>query len=189
MTIESVNNRCKIVNVKILPDIPIPEKYKRGFQQAVETLASDANVPVALIMRLGRGTIEVFGANAHHQNPYQIGATDKLLSGLYCETVVKTGRMLIVPNADKDKIWRDNPDVERKMIAYMGLPIYWPGGEVFGTICLLNNMEHNFDNNELEFVQTVHDAIESDLAEIYNEYCTKHLHPPEADETTVAGRL
>jgi GAF domain-containing protein len=133
--------------------------------------------------------IEVFGANTHVENPYVIGETAKLQSGLYCETVMKTGRRLMITNAIKDKNWSDNPDIARKMIAYMGLPIYWPRGEVFGTICLLNSREHHFSELEMEFIQAVHDAIESDLAKIYQQYCIDYHCEPKVAETTVASRI
>lgn len=183
------DKKFKLAKVKILPDIPIPQGYRRSFKAAVEILATDANVPVALIMRLDRNRIEVFSTNTHLENQYSVGDSEILPKGLYCETVIKTGKCLMVPNAKKDKKWQDNPDVELNMIAYMGLPLYWPSGEVFGTVCLLNTKEHHFTYQELQFIRAVRDAIETDLAKIHKQYCEENEKTPQAVEITVASRL
>lgn len=185
----ATNRQFHEAKVQILPDIPIPDKYIRGFQHALETLAADTKMPVALIMRLKRSKIEVFSTNPHPANPYSAGSCETLPAGLYCETVIKTGMHLIISNALKDPLWQDNPDIKYSMVAYMGLPIYWPQGEVFGTICLLNNKEHHFSDFELEFITTVRNAIQSDLDLIYRDYCIKYRLTPQPEETTVASRL
>mgnify|MGYP001953189988 CR=1 FL=1 len=65
-------------------------------------------------------------------------------SGLYCETVIKSGKQLLVPDALADKDWENNPDVELNMISYLGFPILFPDGNPFGTICVLDNKKNAY---------------------------------------------
>jgi hypothetical protein len=50
------------------------------------------------------------------------------------------------PNALIDPDWMCNPDVKLGMVAYYGIPLNWPNGEVFWTICILDNKENHFNN-------------------------------------------
>ena len=49
---------------------------------------------------------------------------------------MKTRQPLSIPDALADEEWLSNPDIELGMISYLGFPIAWPNGEIFGTICV-----------------------------------------------------
>lgn len=114
----------------------------------MDLLARIANVPAALIMRVEPEDeqIEVLRASRTVDNPYRVGerATYNRQCGLYCEAVIRTGKRLLVANALKDPEWASNPDVALNMISYLGLPLRWPTGEPFGTICVLDRKENAY---------------------------------------------
>jgi len=68
-----------------------------------------------------------------------------------------------VPNALKNKKWKDNPDVKLNMISYYGLPIKWEDDEFFGTICVLDSDENDYNNDYKDLLNEFKVAIESDL--------------------------
>ena len=49
------------------------------------------------------------------------------------------------------------------MISYLGLPILWPNGEVFGTLCVLDNKENHYNNQYIKLMELLKDSIEKDL--------------------------
>lgn len=112
----------------------------RAWQSIVDTLAEIAHVPAALIMQVHPQEIEVFLASEQllGHNPYESGEKANLGTGLYCETVLKTKKELLVKNALKDDDWKENPDIELGMIFYYGMPILWPDNTAFGTLCILD---------------------------------------------------
>jgi GAF domain-containing protein len=83
--------------------------------------------------------IKVFVSSESKGNPYEPNEVASLNTGLYCETVMNTRKPLLVPDALTDEVWKSNPDIKLGMISYLGMPIVWPGGEIFGTICVLDN--------------------------------------------------
>lgn len=134
------------------------------WQYLIDTVAKIVNVPSGLIMRLNEDSIEVFMKSQTKGNPYEVGEEAKLIYGLYCETVIGTQKQLLVPDATKNVIWnKNNPDVDINMISYLGFPINWPDGEVFGTVCLLDNKENYFNQNFTDLLQTAKTFIETDL--------------------------
>lgn len=85
------------------------------------------------------------------------------MSNHYSEYVIRTGRSLNIANALKDENWKANPDIELGMISYYGLPIYWPGGQIFGTICILDNKEHKYSHDTINLIDKFKDSIEFHL--------------------------
>jgi c-di-GMP phosphodiesterase len=135
-----------------------------SWQSLVNMAARIVNVPSALIMKLHQSEIEVLTGSQDKDSPYSPGAREKLNHGLYCETVIGTQKELLVPDATKDPDWNmDNPDIPLGMISYLGLPLNWPDGEVFGTICLLDNKENHYSETYREFLVSLRQHIEDDL--------------------------
>lgn len=134
------------------------------WQTLLNTLAKAIGVPSGLIMRLNEETIEVFLKSNTESNPYKVSEKTKLIYGLYCETVIGTQNTLIVPDATKSKVWNiDNPDIDLNMISYMGVPLNWPDGECFGTICVLDNKENHYSKEFEELLIQIKQHIEVDL--------------------------
>jgi signal transduction histidine kinase len=134
------------------------------WQSLIDVAAKIAKVPAGLIMKLNEDTIEVFIRSRTKGNPYKAGEEAKLDYGLYCETVIGTQKKLLVPDATKSPVWKDNnPDVDLNIISYLGFPINWPDGEVFGTVCLLDNKENQYSQDYIDFLNQVKLHIETDL--------------------------
>ncbi|MFN2362988.1 MAG: PAS domain S-box protein [Halarsenatibacteraceae bacterium] len=145
---------------KIKPDVT--EDILNSWQSIVDIMATMANVPAALIMKADAPYIEVFVSSKGQDNPYRAGDKEKM-DGVYCEHVIRTGENLNIPNALNDDDWKNNPDIELGMISYYGLPVYWPDGDVFGTICILDNKEHEYNEDIIKLIDKFKNTIESHL--------------------------
>lgn len=145
--------------------LTIPEKIIRNWQGIVDILAEITGIPAALIMRFNDPDIEVLLASDSAGNPYEAGTAEHLWgSGLYCETVIKTNRKLLVSNALQDPQWADNPDVKLDMIAYLGYPILYPDRRPFGTLCILDNKTNAFAQTTEDLMRRFKELLESHLA-------------------------
>jgi len=134
------------------------------WQHVVDIVAELLTVPAGLIMRCQGNEIEVLVASASPGNPYHPGEKELLPgSGLYCETVIKTRQMLLVPNALQDEKWRNNPDIKLGMISYLGYPIFLPQGEVFGTICILDIKGNTYSETYKRLLLQFKELIEAHL--------------------------
>ncbi len=91
-------------------NIEIPDSVFRKWQNIADIMAKLLNVPAGLIMRINESEIEVFISSHSENNPYRSGDKEHLLgSGLYCETVIRTKKKLLVPNALSDDNWKIIP--------------------------------------------------------------------------------
>jgi PAS domain S-box-containing protein len=140
--------------------IEVPSEIIRKWQEFVNLLAEIMHVPSASIMRADPPHIKVFVSSTSKGNPCEPGAVD---TGPYCETVMKTGQPLLVPDARENEAWKENPHVKLGMISYLGVPIGWPDGRSFGTICVRDNKRNEYSEAYLKLLLHFRDMLQADL--------------------------
>jgi PAS domain S-box-containing protein len=140
--------------------IEVPSEIIRKWQEIVDLLAEIMHVPSASIMRVDPPHIKVFVSSTSKGNPCEPGALD---TGPYCETVMKTGQPLLVPDALENEAWKANPHVKLGMISYLGVPIGWPDGRIFGTICVRDNKRNKYSEAYLKLLLHFRDMLHADL--------------------------
>ena len=143
-------------------DVTISDEIVEKWQNTVNIMAELIHVPAALIMKVDGSYIEVFRSSESEGNPYKVGDREHL-DGLYCEKVTTTKNKLLVPNALKDNDWNKNPDIKLGMISYLGFPLLWPDGEVFGTICVLDSKENHFSEAHKKLMLQFKDIVGTHL--------------------------
>ena len=149
-------------------NVEVPCAMRENWRDITNILAETIGVSAALIMRFEEPYIEVCVASDNTGNPYHIGEKERLDgSGLYCERVIKTQEKLAVLDALSDEVWKDNPDIKRNMISYLGYPLMWPDQKVFGTICVLDSKSDKFTKTADSLIQKFSALIESNLETIY----------------------
>ncbi len=150
--------------------IQVPSEIVHKWQEVVDLLAEIMHVPSALIMQVDPPNIKVFVSSESKGNPYEPDELAPLNTGLYCETVMKTRQPLLVPDALRDEEWKSNPDIKLGMISYLGVPISWPDGEVFGTICVLDNKRNEYSKPYLRLLLQLRDAVQHDLRRLATQH-------------------
>jgi PAS domain S-box-containing protein len=140
--------------------IEVPSEIIRKWQEIVNLLAEIMHVPSASIMRVNPPHIKVFVSSASEGNRCEPGALD---TGPYCEIVMKTGQPLLIPDALENEAWKANPHVRLGMISYLGVPIGWPNGRIFGTICIRDNKRNEYSEAYLKLLLHFRDMLQADL--------------------------
>jgi GAF domain-containing protein len=76
---------------------------------------------------------------------------------------MKTGQPLLIPDALENEAWEANPLVRLGMISYLGVPIGWPDGRIFGTICVRDNKRNEYSEAYLKLMLHFRDMLQADL--------------------------
>jgi len=156
-------NRTKTVQITDDDKPSIHDEFSEKWQRILNLFSKILNVPTGLIMKITDETMEVVLKNTNRDNPYKVGGNDKLGCGLYCETVIGTDAELVVEDALQTDVWKDNPDVKLNMISYYGLPIKWPDGEFYGTLCVLDEKKNIYGEDFRMIMNEFKQSIEKDL--------------------------
>jgi hypothetical protein len=133
------------------------------WQYVVDQISELANVPATLIMHTRNRQHDVCVKSFGDDNPYIEGQSFQLHDKLYCFGVLENDGELCVEDATQDPRWHDNTDMEHGMSFYVGLPLKWPDGSVFGTICMLDRFRNkralSFRKGLRQFCRIVEDDL------------------------------
>ncbi|WDP92539.1 MAG: response regulator [Desulfobacter sp.] len=147
----------------------LPDYYLEKWQKTVDLMARILDVPAGLIMRVAPKEIEVLIASNTRDNPYEPNEKADLDTGLYCETVMKTRSQLYVKNALESERWKNNPDIALGMYFYLGVPLVWPDGTIFGTICVLDRKKRSISDDFQKLLWQFKGLVEADFQLILQE--------------------
>jgi DNA-binding CsgD family transcriptional regulator len=142
----------------------IPKATISKWQRIVDITARIVEVPSSLVMKTDPPDHAVLVSSNTAGNPYRVGMSFELNSKLYCYSVLSRCDELIVRNANVEAEWRDNQDLEHGMSFYIGYPITWPDGALFGTICVLDRRENQKAILHRDLLMEFCRLIEGDLA-------------------------
>src|SRR5262249_21980719 len=140
----------------------LPFETVQKWQEIVNIIAEIIHVPSALVMKIEPPNIKVFVSSESISNPYERNELAPLNPGLYCRAVMNARRSLLLPDALHHADWNSSPDIKLGMISYLGFPVSWPDGRIFGTICVLDRKENSYSELYRKFVLQCRDVLEAD---------------------------
>lgn len=162
----SVNNGGSAVSVRLLSkEIVIPGHILTSWQKHVDLIASLLQVSAARIMRAAPPRLETLVSS--HTPTLKPNDTITTLPRHYCHQVLHQGKQLIISNALDDPSWTGTIDLQRGLIAYCGMPLYWPDGQQFGTISILDHKTRHFSEQARQLLERFCDAIELSLETLF----------------------
>lgn len=144
------------------PDIP--SSILQRWQRLVDLMGQVTHTPAALITRALPDAMQMLVSSDNPANPYTANELSPRRCGLYCDRVVSTAHPLLVKNAARESQWQSNPDMALGLSFYLGYPLFWPDGEVFGTLCVLDKKDNpkarEYRDLLVEFQHLVNDDLE-----------------------------
>jgi PAS domain S-box-containing protein len=147
-------------------EVAIPPDVLRKWQRLVDLLANIVRVPSAVVCKLEPPDDSYYRivANSHSEgNPFRMDEAFSMDIGTFCETVIKNRESLLVADALKDDPWKSAPETKVGMVSYLGFPVLWPDGRVFGTICVLDDKANRYSELYQELLVHCRDVLQGDL--------------------------
>ncbi|MBI5744229.1 MAG: GAF domain-containing protein [Elusimicrobia bacterium] len=138
----------------------IPDIALLKWQNIADLLAQVAAVPAATVNIVEDNSLRVIGASQGGE----AGAKDtriEMRPGLkiYCAAVIQTREKLLIPDATKSDFWRESEGAKAGFIAYVGVPIFNPDGDIFGSICLFDRKPNKFEGPILRLMEEFSEII------------------------------
>lgn len=139
-----------------------------SLKQEIDELAQQLNVPSVLIMRSLPEYMQVEASGGRLEDTYPIGAQGRKSAHpqghkpLYCERVVDRDAPLYVRDSRLEHDWVGNEDeVEFGLSNYLGYPVHGPDGDVFGTVCVLDNQAREYTEHERGLLDALRQKVEA----------------------------
>lgn len=134
------------------------------WQKTVDVMARIFQAPAGFIVQYTPQGYQVVIASDQESNPYPAGVEIAPDTNIFCKKVVQEGKALYVQDAPLDSQWDTNPEVsDDGFRSYLGLPVTWPSGEPFGTICVMDYEVTDYRSEYVDLIGELRDLIEADL--------------------------
>ncbi len=158
----------------------IPDEVIARWQELVDTISAMVAVPSVMINRIDPPYLDVFRSNLSPENPFPTGTRMPLL-GVYCATTAAKRKKLQVNDARKDPEWADSPTAKAGIYAYLGYPLFWPDGDIFGTLCVVDTKENCWGDKSEQLIDIVREVIQTHLALVYANEAAKVANQAKSD--------
>lgn len=142
-----------------------PELSLEKWQKTVDIMARIFRAPAGFIVQYrGDQGYQITVASRQESNPYPPGTDIPKETDIFCRDVIRTVAPLYLPNASKKPQWANIPEVaDDGFESYLGMPICWPDGTVFGTICVMDFEVTDYEDSFFGLMEQFRDMVESDL--------------------------
>lgn len=135
-----------------------------AWQRLVNLMAELCDTPAGFIVQAGSEEFKVVIANEKPENPYSAGATIGANVNIFCRKVVELNQPLYEGKASENPEWIDNPEVtDDGFNTYLGYPLHWPDGSVFGTICVMDLAKSDYDKRYNTLLEHFREMAEKEL--------------------------
>jgi c-di-GMP phosphodiesterase len=160
-----ISGKQKIQKISITSRIKpaISDEMIINWQELADLLADTFNVTAGLIMHVIPEKLEVFLGSRNTDNPFLENDQLDLGTGLFCETVMGKNELLHVYDLHSQRKWRHLANSRGNITSYLGLPVRWPDGELFGTICVMDNKPNNFSSIHTKLLNHYREYLQQDL--------------------------
>ncbi|WP_394249850.1 diguanylate cyclase [Vibrio profundi] len=134
------------------------------WQQTVDLISELYDAACGTIVQLKDQEFKVVVSSSNEDNFLKVGETWPWNIQSFCRTIVETNEQLYIYNAQADDFWKDAPAVRKGPVrSYCGLPVYWPDGSIFGTICVIDTKDTNYSETLQAVLKQLCLLITSDL--------------------------
>ncbi len=147
-------------------ELAIPFDLLQQWQRIVDLLANIMHVPSAVVTKLEPPHCSYYTTLVSSDSPGNPFHVDEIFSmdiGTFCETVIKSREPLLVANALEDDQWKLAPEIQVGMVSYLGFPVLWPDGRMFGTICVLDDKANRYSDLYQQLLLHCRDVLQGDL--------------------------
>lgn len=143
-------------------DDPKPPIEK--WQKTVDLMAELYDVTGGFIVQHTSRGYQVTVSSDTPGNPYPAGADFPKQLNIFCRHAAAANGRLYVRDARADPVWNDNPELTVDgILSYLGVPIHWPGGDLFGTICVMDRKAADYSDPYIALIAQFRDIIQGDL--------------------------
>ena len=149
------NNRTRIPDIAVLK-----------WRNIANLLAEVAGVPSATINVAEEDSIRLIGSGRPEAAPFDKDSTVKVRPGqrYYFSAVMQPRDKLVIPDAAKSDFWKDSEPVKSGFVAYAGVPVFQPDGELFGCISLMDRKPNEFNGPIIKLMEEFGEIITGHLS-------------------------
>ncbi len=141
----------------------ISKDILKSWQQTLDLVCQLIQVPVGMICAVDENTYLPIALNKMKDNPYSLKSVFSLDEEFLCEWVISNDKELVVSDFTHEEPWSRSPLVDQGMVSFLGRPLHWPDGRVFGVFYVMDRTPRKFEDELLAIFNQLHSLTEFQL--------------------------
>ncbi|ACA87402.1 GGDEF domain-containing protein [Shewanella woodyi] len=146
-------------------NIEVEEVDWHKWQRLINICAEMLNAPAMIINRVTPEGVEKFLASQTCQKQLDTNQFN-MDHNKFCLNVITESQILYVKDIREDCRYQKE---EMPYLSYLGLPITWPDGSIFGSLSVLDTQTTNYPDEYIDALSVIKEVIDSDLRHLYKE--------------------
>ncbi len=135
---------------------------EESFDRITRIAASALGVPISLVSLVDDDR-QFFKSCLGLPQPWA-DARETPLSRSFCQHVVVGAEPLIISDAREHPLVQDNPAiVELGVVAYAGIPLKMPDGEIIGSLCAIDSVPREWTEHDVEMLSDLAAAVMTEI--------------------------
>ncbi|MCI5120406.1 MAG: GAF domain-containing protein [Candidatus Electrothrix sp. AUS4] len=142
--------------------VSVTAEIIQHWQNLMDVIGQELNVPCACIMKLNRDELEVFSVCQTGRSFYRQGQKFPLTNSLDGHVLTLRERLCVADTSQSTK-WKDVLLLHPKLCYYLGYPLLWPNGDLFGTISVQDTQKNTIADSKDGLLAEFRHLVEQDL--------------------------
>jgi len=143
-------------------DTKIPLETQKKWKNILDLIVKNYDSFDAVITRYNEPFLEIFKTNNSAKGLFKEGSIFKA-SELICGQVIETLDVFKSSNASEHELLKNCKEVQSGYITYLGLPLKWPSGKIFGTLSIHDKENRNSTKEIHRILEEMKVLIEAHL--------------------------
>lgn len=155
---------------------PIENLDITKWQELVNMMAELFNAASGVIVQYRHKTFNVVATSDNEDNFLRVNSCWPWDMKSFCRRIVETKKKLYVNDAKNDNEWSYAPPVSDGPVrSYLGYPLYWPDGSLFGSFCVIDTKATNYSSSLEKILGQLKLIVESELRHVADILAAKAL--------------
>lgn len=155
---------------------PIESLDVKKWQKLVNMMAELFDAASGVIVQYRQQTFNVVATSDNEDNFLQVNSSWPWEMRSFCRRIVETNDKLYVKDALADEEWScAAPVSDGPVRSYLGYPLYWPTGELFGSFCVIDTKATDYSPALNKMLGHLKIIVESELRHVANIHEIKAL--------------
>jgi len=146
------------------------------WQRLVNLMAKLYNATSGVVVQFRQETFNVVATSNNPDNFLKVNSNWPWDMKSFCRKIIETNDKLYVNNAKASDEWSCAPPVaEGPVRSYLGYPLYWPDGSLFGSFCVIDTKPTEYPYSLIEMLEQLKLIVESELKHVFDKQKIKSL--------------
>jgi signal transduction histidine kinase/CheY-like chemotaxis protein len=158
-----LNSKTELEGKPVCSLHAVPRAYLKKWQRVADSAAEICLSAAALVIRAHPDHMELLVSSLNAENPFKTVPPGPLTDCVLCRKVVEQRNIFCATDLSDSCDSPRSLAAGQGMLSYLGVPLIWPDGSVFGVLCVLDSKPRDYSTALRNLLLQFKEIIEGDF--------------------------